>query len=51
MDNYTHNINSIKDKFGIMAIIFILKMDRTLSHSEYIAINKAIYNKKQSLGL
>lgn len=51
MDRYTSHINSIKDKFGIMAILFMLKMDRTLNHTEYVAINNAIYNKKQSLGL
>ncbi len=51
MDRYTQHIDSIKDKFGIMAILFMLKMDRTLNHAEYTAINNAIYNKKQSLGL
>lgn len=51
MDRYTQHINSIKDKFGIMAILFMLKMDRTLSQNEYIAINNAIYEKKIALGL
>jgi hypothetical protein len=51
MQNLLNFIETSTDKTALMVAIFVLKSNRTLSHTEYVAINNAIYTRKQSLGL
>lgn len=49
MDRYKKHLASCTTKTALIALLFMLKLDRTLSHSEYYEVLALIVSKKETL--